>query len=349
MIFNFDYPCVWDVLKNEKKPIILYGMGDGADKVLCEFQKRDIKVSGVFASDDFVRYQNFRGFTVKKQSDIDKEFPDYTVALCFASSLPNVMEHIEKVAKEHTLLVPNVPVFDSEIIDDTFIEKYKKEIEKAYSLLCDEKSKEVFSNVLSFLYAGRLSYLKSAECDKDEIFESVLKLENEVYLDLGAYRGDTVDEFLHYTDGYRKIVAVEPNEKNYIKLTEHIESLDNAVALNCAIGDEISTAYISKGSGRQAKIGDTGQQKVDVMTVDKIAEKKPPTYIKADVEGMESDMLKGAEKTLLGKPKLNIAAYHKSTDFFKLILQINELNPNYKIYIRKHPYIPCWDLNIYCV
>ena len=72
MLFQFDYPNVWDALKNTKKPIVLYGMGNGADKVLDEFERRGITAAGVMASDDFVRYQDFRGFTVKKQSDLEQ-------------------------------------------------------------------------------------------------------------------------------------------------------------------------------------------------------------------------------------------------------------------------------------
>ena len=206
--------CVWDALKSTDKPIILYGMGNGADKVLDEFEKRNIKCSGVMASDGFVRYQNFRGFTVKKMSDYEEEFSDFVIALCFASSLPDVMEHIKYVASLHTLLVPNVPVYGDEVIDDAFISKYKNEIEKAYSLLADEKSKNVFENTLNFLYSGKLSYLFEIDSDKNEVFENILKLtDEESYLDLGAYRGDTVDEFLHYVSDYEKIVAVEPNDR----------------------------------------------------------------------------------------------------------------------------------------
>ena len=97
--------CVWDALKDSKEPIILYGMGNGADKVLDEFNKRSIVCHGVMASDDFVRYQNFRGFTVKKMSDFEEELGDFIVALCFASSLPDVMEHIRYVGDAVTTVV----------------------------------------------------------------------------------------------------------------------------------------------------------------------------------------------------------------------------------------------------
>ncbi len=346
-----DKLCVWDALKQNSKPIVLYGMGNGADKVLNEFEKRNITCSGVMASDDFVRYQNFRGFTVKKMSDFEEKYGDFVIALCFASSLDDVMNHINYVASRHTMLVPNVPVFGSEVFDDDFLNKYKDEISSAYSLLCDSKSKEVFIGALNFLYSGKLDYLNSITTDKDEAFENILKLsDNESYLDLGAYRGDTVDEFLHYTNDYKKIVAVEPNIKNHQKLTEHCDAIKDFTAINSGICDTNGTMFVSKGGGRQSVLSDKSGVEINTVTVDNIYDKYGEfSYIKVDIEGMEHKMLLGATNTLMSKPKLNIAAYHTNSDFFTLINKIHSLNPDYRIHLRKHPYIPCWDLNLYCI
>lgn len=347
MLFRFDYPNVWDALKTTNKPIVLYGMGNGADKVLDEMEKRGITVAGVMASDDFVRYQDFRGFTVKKQSDLENELGDFLVALCFASALPDVTAHIRKVASEHELLVPNVPVVGDAIMDADYLAQHKAEIEKAFSLLADDRSKAVFKGALDFFYTGRLPYLDLIDSDKDEAFANILQLHNESYLDLGAYRGDTVDEYLHYTDGYTRITAVEPNPKNYRKLCDHLEPIRNAEAIHAGIADQAGVMYVSKGAGRMAALNQTGGVEVPVTTVDAIDCR--PTYIKVDIEGMEDRMLTGAINTLQSKPKLNLAAYHRTGDFFELILRLYAINPDYRIYLRKHPYIPCWDLNIYAV
>ena len=41
----------WDRLKTCEKPIFIYGMGDGAEKLLDEFDRLGIKCTGVFASE----------------------------------------------------------------------------------------------------------------------------------------------------------------------------------------------------------------------------------------------------------------------------------------------------------
>lgn len=347
-LFDFDYPNVWTALEDSTLPIVLYGMGNGADKVLGELERRGIRAAGVMASDDFARYQDYRGFIVKKESDFTRELGDFAVALCFGSSLPDVIEHVYEVASRHTLLVPNVPVAGDVLMDDAFVDRYRDDIARAYSLLADDKSKEVFKGALDFYYTGRLEYLQAIESDKDEVFRKILRLHDERYLDLGAYRGDTVEEFLHYSDGWRRIVAVEPNPRNYRKLCEHLEGIENATAVHAGIADAVGMMTVSKKGGRMPVLGDPDGVEVPVTTVDAI--NCAPTYLKVDIEGMEREMLRGAVHTLRGyHPKLNLAAYHRTEDLFSLILQLHEINPDYRIYLRKHPYIPCWDLNIYAV
>ena len=347
-LFDFAYPNVWTAMTQCDLPIVLYGMGNGADKVLDELEKQNIKAAGVMASDDFCRYQEYRGFTVQKQSDFERQFDDFMIALCFGSSLPDVTAHIRHVAEQHRLLIPNIPVAGENLMTDAFIAEHRQEIEQAYSLLADEASQIVFKGALDFYYTGELKYLDAIESDKDEVFEKILRLKDERYLDLGAYRGDTVDEFLRYTDGYESITAVEPNPKNYQKLCEHIADLENATALHAGIADRVGTMTISKKAGRMPVLGDTNGVEIPVTTVDQID--CSPTYIKIDIEGMEHQMLSGAARTLRTmKPKLNLAAYHRTEDFFSLILRLHEIVPDYRIYLRKHPYIPCWDLNIYAV
>lgn len=154
-----DEISVWQRLKNCGKPVVLYGMGDGADKVLAAFDRYGIKASAVIASDDFVRGQKFHDFTVKKLSDVETEFGDIIIALCFASQLPDVMEHITKISEKHETLVPSVPVFGNKLFDNDFITENKEQIESAYSLLADDLSKKVYENILKFYYTGRIDLL----------------------------------------------------------------------------------------------------------------------------------------------------------------------------------------------
>lgn len=342
---------VWARLKKEGKPVILYGMGDGADKVLNAFASYGIKPFGVMASDDFVRGQSFCGFTVKKLSDFENELQDFTIALCFASQLEEVMSHIKSIALRHCVVVPSVPAFGEVLFDDGFVAKNKAEIEKAHSLLADGLSKKVYENVLKFYYTGKIALLDGITTDKSEAFENLLRLgDNEVYVDLGAYNGDTIDEFLHYSKGdYRKIIAVEPNEKNYSRLKAHCEGMPKVDLWQMGAYSENTYLDFNNKAGRNSAIASVGK-KTKVAAVDSILCGIGATYIKADVEGADYETLTGMKNTLrLFKPRLNFSAYHRFEDIFRLPIYISELNSEYKIYLRHHPYIPAWDTNLYCI
>lgn len=337
----------WEKIKESGLPVVIYGMGNGADKVIDEFNRLEIPIIGVTASDDFVRGQNFRGFKVKKLSEFDG---DFIVAVSFASCIPEVMNHIFSLCDKYRVIVPCVPVFGVDIFNRDFIENNEKKINAAYKLF-DENSKRIFAGCVDFMFGGELAALKRITTEKSEVFENVIKLDNnETYLDLGAYKGDTVDEFLHYCNNeYIGIIALEPDRRTFKKLSDFIKDIPNVTAYQKAVYSECKSLTFSSKAGRQSTISDKGEE-IEAVTVDELCKNKKVTYIKMDVEGAEYDALVGAEEILrVQKPKLNIALYHKSRDIFELPLKISEINPDYKFYIRRHPYIPCWDMNLYCV
>lgn len=345
--FEIDNKSSWEKIKESTLPVVVYGMGNGADKVIDEFNRLEIPVMGVTASDDFVRGQSFRGFRVKKLSEFEGEF---VLAVAFATCIPEVMNHIYSLCDKYRVLVPCVPVFGDEIFNREFIETNAEKINAAYDLFEDE-SKEIFAGCVNFMFGGELGVLRNITSEKDEIFRGAFSMgKDESFLDLGAYRGDTVEEFLHYCGGdYGEIIALEPDRRTFKKLCAYLENVPRSTALQKAIYSEKTELTFSSKAGRQSTISDKGEQ-IEATTVDEICKSKNITYIKMDVEGAESAALDGAGETLKKqKPKLNIALYHKSADIFELPLKIAQINPEYKFYLRRHPYIPCWDMNLYCV
>lgn len=337
----------WEKIKESGKPVVVYGMGNGADKVIDEFNRLGIPVNGVTASDDFVRGQQFRGFTVKKLSDFDG---DFIIAVAFASCIPEVMNHICSLCGKYRVIVPCVPVFGDEIFNREFILKHVNELNATYNLF-EDCSKEIFAGCVDFMFGGELETLKNITSEKDEVFKNILKLgDNESYLDLGAYRGDTVEEFLHYCGGkYSDITALEPDRRTFKKLEAYLENVEKSTAFQYAVYSENKTLFFSNKSGRQSTVSEKGVE-IKAVCVDSLYSDKTVTYIKMDVEGVEKEAIHGAEFTLKSqKPKLNIALYHRSEDIFLIPLQVAQINPDYRFHIRRHPYIPCWDMNLYCV
>lgn len=340
----------WEFLKETALPIAVYGTGNGADRVFEEFERLGITVSFVVASDGFVRQRTFRGFPVKGISQLEGEIDDFVVCLAFASPLPDVINNIKALSTRHKVIMPSVPVFGDNIFNKDFLENNIDDIEKAYSLLCDEKSKQVFESIIRFQITGNLDYCFDCETNKDEAFNILDLSANESFLDLGAYRGDTIKEFLHYVNDYEKIVACEPDKKTFRKLEFYCENLKNCTALNNAVWNESTELFFDSNKGRGSSANAKGES-VFSVTVDELREKYGTfTYLNVDVEGSEKQMLEGSALTLQqDKPKICMAVYHRSEDIFALVNRINEINGDYKIYLRHHPHISFWDTNIYCI
>ena len=339
---------IWQNLKTESKPILLYGTGNGADKILAELKKHEIKISGVFASDGFVRERYFQGFKVMSLSEAEEVFGDFTVLFAFGSNRQEVISNIKYIASRHKLLAPEVPVCGGEIFNIGFARQNADKLFEVYNLLADELSKKVFKETVLFKLDGNIEHLFACETEEEEAFSNILKLEKGAsFLDLGAYNGDTVIDFVNRVGEFSHITAVEPDEKTYKKLCKNTETL-NITRINAAVSNEVGSMPFSAKSSRGSVFG--GDKIIPSVTIDSLCEGRRFDYIKFDVEGKELDAILGGEKTIKkDKPKMLISAYHRSEDYFTIPLLVNKIRSDYKIYMRHYPYIPAWDTSFYFV
>ncbi len=343
---------IWQELRQTSRPVIIYGTGNGADKIMDELARLSIPVKGVIASDGFVRERQFRGFPVRSLQSMEQEWENPVILIAFGSQRKDVMEQILTLSRRHTVRCPDVPVYGDQIFNRKFMETHLDELQEVYEHLSDSQSRKVFSQVINFKLSGELSCLTACFSDKQEVFDKILRLgTQENYLDLGAYRGDTIEEFLSHTDGhYHQITALEPDRKTFLKLREYAASLRNIQLFNMGIWQEDTDLLFDASQGRGSSLRTTGKQSIAVTAIDTLYRRRPVSYIKADVEGAEAQALQGGAMVLRrDRPKLNLALYHRSEDLFQLPLLLLRICPDYDLYLRQHPHIPAWDLNLYAV
>jgi hypothetical protein len=124
-------------------------------------------------------------------------------------------------------------------------------------------------------------------------------------------------------------------------------------AVNAAAWKTDGEHAFTDAGGRQSALGMAGRAKpVKTVKADTFCEqnKIKPTFMKFDVEGSEAGALRGAAEVIKRhKPKLQVSLYHRAEDLLELPLLIHGMNPKYKLYLRRHEYIPAWDVNLYCV
>lgn len=353
---------LWEHLLQTDKPIYIYGMGDGALKIISVLEYLGIKFEGIYASNDFVRGHSFYGYKVMRLDEVTaKHGKNFISLLAFASSREEMLEVFYNLQNECEFYAPDVPVVktDDDVFDHAYIQKYNEEFTTVYHMLADEWSKKVFLDTLNFKVSGKIDYLKNITTEMSEVYQNIIRPTGEEhYVDLGAYNGDTVSEFIQYNNLLNKegsvaeIYAFEPDIKNFKRLHKRIEEeqIKHIHTYNIGAWSEETVLHFSGKGGRNSKLDHKGMIEVQANSVDNILNGKKATTIKFDVEGAEYQALLGCKKTIATyQPKLMVSSYHKNEDLFALPLLIQKLNPNYKFYLRHHPYVPSWETNYYCI
>ncbi len=381
-----EVPDLWRYLKiqsNSGRPILLYGMGNGADKILAVCEQRGIAIKDCFASDAFVRGHSFHGRRVLSFSEAREAYGDgMIVLLSFASSRPDVLELIGRVADICELYAPDVPVCGDTLFDSAFYETHKADFASARDLLADDESRRVFDGIIDYKLSGRIDILRATESAAEDAYRHILHAESfRTAADLGAYNGDSLRELMIYAPHLSVAVAMEPDRRNFKKLSDWSAGLVEqgstlrVHAVQAGAYDSSGTLHFHASGNRNATLCDTpaftpdgapamfatseqyfGKSvAVSVRPLDEVWRETagtdtPLDYIKYDVEGSEAAALRGSREIIRAfSPALLVSLYHRSEDLFELPLLLHSLNPDYRFYLRRMAGVPAWDINLYCV
>lgn len=330
---------MWETLRGTDA--LIYGMGNGALKLLKLCREYNVRVKDIFASDDFARGNEFCGYKIAPMSETLAKYENPAILLAFGSSLPPMLDLFYRLDEKYDFYAPDMPLFGQELFTKAVFERDLGKIYKVYEKLYDDKSRSVFESVLRYKASGRISFLRECESSRQEILEKILP-ESGLYLDLGAYKGDTIEETLKIMN-CDKVIAVEPDAKNFRKLQA---DFPQAELINAAVWDRDGEVHFSEAGSRGSSVGAEGNL-IKSRSVDSILNKRAADYIKIDVEGSELRALSGAENALKRSPALSVSLYHRCCDIYELPLRVLDINPEYRIMIRHHPYVPAWETNLY--
>lgn len=234
--------------------------------------------------------------------------------------------------------------------DKEYSSTHKKEFLEASELLCDEYSQKVF-----------WSYLKALKGDvEDDIlystsgtyFNELTKGKKRgAFVDCGSYDGMSAVDYMKFLNQECLVYAFEPDKDNYQNLVKNMGKRSNFICLNKGCySSEGMFSFVSNGDA--SCLQETGNNVVEVTTIDKTVGDEKVAFIKMDVEGAELEALKGARKVIeRDMPVLAISAYHRQEDLITLIPYINNLrngSERYDLYLRHHSVIQS-ELVIYAI
>lgn len=232
--------------------------------------------------------------------------------------------------------IPLVYQLSEPFLYKKYLNENMDRLERLYNVLSDELSKETLLNVIKTRCSWNEKYVQEVKIS-DMYYIPELQLgSNEIFLDGGAYDGDSAKEFIKHVKGsFNKIYCVEPNVEKHDKINELALQYETGKIelIPYGISNKNEKFYFS-GKEMGYCISDRGTE-VSVTTVDML--EINPTFIKYDIQGEELRALIGAEKTIRKiHPKMAICVYHKYEDLLDIAEFILDLNMNYKLILRHH-------------
>jgi FkbM family methyltransferase len=179
-------------------------------------------------------------------------------------------------------------------------------------------------------------------------------LPDEVFVDCGAFDGDTLSSFLKRNhDTFRRYIAFEPDPISLNRLNAFAKTLSIVVQkkiqiYNCAVGSRKEKLFFNATGTGASSVG-TGTLEVKCEKMDDLIKDIKPTFIKMDIEGAEPDALLGAKQIIQQfKPVLAICVYHAQDHIWSIPLFIHSISEDYIFFLRPHLY-KVWDLVCYAI
>lgn len=162
--------------------------------------------------------------------------------------------------------------------------------------------------------------------------------DHEVFVDGGAYTGDTIRSFQRWARHFDHIYAFEPETENRAICQKQLESIEKNRLTLLPYGlwshKEVLRFHMDKA---QSCIDENGEEEIQLAALDDLLPDQRVTYLKMDIEGAERKALQGAAKTIQNyHPKLGICAYHKPEDIYEIPAYILSLDSSYRFYLRHY-------------
>jgi len=331
-----------------KKPVILFGAAIMSSHFIKFFKEAGTEILCLSDNDKNKLGKKVHGLKVLDKKYIKKEFGNKIQFVISSVHYEDIARDLKKMGFSNVFN----PLFFFTIYHKKFdvlvwnnninsILKNKKNIKQIFSYLEDKKSKKIFLAIIKFRLTLKTSNLKHIFDNQDQYFDkNIIKLsKNEIFLDGGAYDGDTIKMFIKKSkNSFGKVYAFEPDEKSFILLKEYISSLsDNRITgYKIGLGKINEKLYFTNEGNLQSKITDKGKILVKILPIDNY-KNILFTYIKLDIEGFEKQALLGARNVIKKyKPKLAICSYHKIEDLWEVPLMIRKMNNKYKIHFRHY-------------
>ncbi|OBZ07886.1 hypothetical protein A8L34_24975 [Bacillus sp. FJAT-27264] len=323
------------------RPVILFGAGAWGKICLRAISEYFNKV--LFCDTNSTKWGSlFEGVTVISPNQLIEKYSDSYIIIASLDYFDQIYKQLSDLNLQEQVLLP-LRGFDPFVGFENYykvVEKHFSEFENIYNLLEDAESKQLFKSRINSCITFNNKYIIPFLSDSPQYFETgLISLSNdEVFVDCGAYTGDTAEEFIKQTEGnFKKIYSFEPEESKHKHYLEKFSDDSRVELLPYGVWKENDTLKFNALDNVCSSFEESGDIEIKVVSIDDSLELSPVTFMKMDIEGSELEALRGAEETIRKyKPKLAICIYHKPLDIVQIPQYLKEIVPEYKIYLRHY-------------
>ena len=230
------------------------------------------------------------------------------------------------------------------------LKNIKKNVLKVLDILEDERSKEIMFTLLKNWFDFDVDGVGYEEVfTNDQYYPAgIIQLsDKESFVDVGAYNGDTIFDFLkRVNNNFKSIFAFELDKKNFKTMEMSVNrlgaNLKQKIRLyNLGLLDEEKKVYYETGgSGSESasiNMSNNASECGQTVRLSDVLKDEKITYIKMDIEDSEPKALSGAEEIIKEqKPKIAVCVYHKPEHLWEIPLYLKKIVPEYKIFLRHH-------------
>lgn len=223
----------------------------------------------------------------------------------------------------------------------TALKEHREDFIWLYGRLGDWRSRMVLVSILYNWITFELDYIYDMkEANFTDYFDLDLVQcgEEEVVVDLGAWTGDSMQNYINTYSKYKKIYCYEIDKISMEAAKKNLAEYSNIEFRNKGVGSRTGLMYLAgnpMSSGNKVVSVNTGFEIEVVSLDDDITEKV--TLIKMDIEGAEQEALLGCRRHIEEEmPKLLISVYHNNEDIWKIPRMAEEMNSEYRFYLRSN-------------
>ncbi|MCK7547019.1 FkbM family methyltransferase [Marinobacter koreensis] len=206
--------------------------------------------------------------------------------------------------------------------------------------LADEESKDCLDRLIAFRTTYDIQHMEPFDCrEAQQYFEPFLNLnkQDEIFVDVGGYDGQTTFEFIKQCPDYKTVHYFEPARDNMEESQRRLTGVRDIVfhpeALSRRSGH---STFVADGSSSRLAEPTPSDVTIETARLDDIIE-KPVSFIKMDIEGHELSALEGAELQIRKHaPRLAICVYHRAQDLREIPELVLSYYPYYSLYLRHY-------------